>query len=195
MKSKKLPLILTVAAVVYTLLAWLVDRQAIGAGGTMVGLAHINQVLTPGGLNRFWFDLTQVLAYVAMALVFVRAGYCLFVRKKIDFAFFAMAAVAVVLYVVFDKLLILNYRPVIMDVELESSYPSTHTLVICTFFGMTAFVHGEKTWMRWAILGIALFGAVARLLSGVHWFTDIIGGILISATLVSWYVALRGKDQ
>ena len=38
------------------------------------------------------------------------------------------------------------------------------------------------------IAGFTVFMAVSRLISGVHWLTDIIGGILFSSGLVMLYV-------
>ena len=43
-----------------------------------------------------------------------------------------------------------------------------------------------------AIAVFIAFMVVGRLLSGVHWFTDIIGGILLSAGLVMIYDSLIG---
>ena len=45
-----------------------------------------------------------------------------------------------------------------------------------------------------AIAGFTVFMVVGRLLSGVHWLTDIIGSIFLSAGLVLLYAALIRKD-
>ena len=52
--------------------------------------------------------------------------------------------------------------------------------------------------VRRAILGIlvafTVFMVVGRLLSGVHWLSDIVGGVLLSAGLVTLY-ALAVKQR
>jgi undecaprenyl-diphosphatase len=42
------------------------------------------------------------------------------------------------------------------------------------------------------VLVIAVAG---RLLSGVHWFTDIVGGVLISMTLLACFSGVKGVIQ
>ena len=105
----------------------------------------------------------------------------------------------IIMYVIFEKCIV-NYRPVIMEgeTEVEASFPSSHTMLVIVVMGSTFFLVKyfleEKENMKNVILLvriicviIALLMVVGRLICGVHWFSDIIGGILISATLLSLY--------
>ena len=102
-----------------------------------------------------------------------------------------------IIYVAFDKIPI-NYRPLLQpgESELETSFPSSHTLVICTVFGSAIIAWkrliANRTYvqiLKSAAVALMVIGVCARLLAGVHWMTDIIAGILFSFTLVSFYAA------
>ena len=45
------------------------------------------------------------------------------------------------------------------------------------------------------INAFSAFMVFGRLLSGVHWFTDIVGGVLLSAGLVLMYRAMIGLEN
>ena len=82
-----------------------------------------------------------------------------------------------------------------LEDTLEASYPSSHTmLAVCV---MSTAICQLKWKMRdehvsrivQGVLAVLIVLTVAgRMISGVHWFTDIIGGVLLSAFLVSLYV-------
>ena len=107
-----------------------------------------------------------------------------------------------IVYIFFEKVII-NYRPVILENELEASFPSSHTmLAICICLSsllISKYYIKDKKLLNilnkctWALMIILVIG---RTLSGVHWLTDIIGGILISLCLVSLYytMILPNKD-
>ena len=92
-------------------------------------------------------------------------------------------------YIFFEKVVI-NYRPVLIDNILEPSYPSSHTLMsICIC--ISSIMINKKLFRNnladieniISIIVMVLI-IVGRIISGVHWFTDILGGIIISSTLV-----------
>ena len=91
----------------------------------------------------------------------------------------------------------INYRPVLIDGRLEASYPSSTTmLVLCVMstaaMQLRARIRGACLRRRviWAIGGFAVMMVAGRLFSGVHWLSDIIGGALLSAGLVTVYGAV-----
>ena len=108
--------------------------------------------------------------------------------------------VVMAMYLLFEEVVI-NYRPVLIDSNLEASYPSSTTmLALCilptAMMQLKTRIHGDA--VRRAILGIlaafTFFMVVGRLISGVHWLTDIIGGVLLSVGLVMLY-AFATKRQ
>ena len=97
------------------------------------------------------------------------------------------------LYVLFE-LLVINYRPVLIDGQLEASYPSSTTMLVLCVMGSGIMQLRErikapalKRWLNLAMGAFTAFMVVARLLSGVHWFTDIVGGALLSFALLMLY--------
>ena len=99
-------------------------------------------------------------------------------------------------YLLFETVVI-NYRPVLINGLLEASYPSSTTmLVMCV---MPTLVMQLKTRIKnrmlehcltFAIIVFTLFMVIARLISGIHWLTDIIGGAVLSTSLVMMYYAV-----
>ena len=101
-------------------------------------------------------------------------------------------------YALFERFAV-NYRPVLIDGCLEASYPSSTTvLVLCVMptAAMQCKARIKKAAVRRCALAVmtafAVLMVVCRLISGVHWLTDIIGGALLSAGLVKMYSAVCG---
>ncbi|MCQ2558362.1 MAG: phosphatase PAP2 family protein [Oscillospiraceae bacterium] len=194
---------LFLAFVVFTLLVKVVDVKAIGPEGSKVGWAALNgAVAAKIGLRMGWYYVAKVLGI----LTFVVVAFYAFVGirqliggrslKAVDRNIYFMGLFYVVvfgLYILFDHVA-LNYRPVILDaVEgLEPSYPSSHTLLALCVMG-TGVMLSEKylplepEWIgitNLGMLAIAFFTVLGRMLSGVHWLTDILGSVLLSASLL-----------
>ena len=88
----------------------------------------------------------------------------------------------------------MNYRPVLEDGVLEASYPSSHTILsICVcasslMISKDIFKKEKFTKILNICTYILMFGIiVTRVLSGVHWLTDIVGAILISLALCNLF--------
>ena len=192
-----------VAFVLWTVAVRYVDTQAIGPRESTVGFATLNgffHKLT--GVNMTLYTVTDWLGLVpiAVALGFAILGLVQWIKRrnifKVDYSILALGVfyvVVIAFYILFEYVVI-NRRPVLIDGYLEASYPSSTTLLV-TCVMPTAIMQlntriKSKAFRRCIILVISLFIAftvIGRLLSGVHWVTDIIGGALLSIGLVTAY--------
>lgn len=194
---------LLVVFAVWTCAVRFVDVRAIGPQGSSVGFATFNGfVHSLTGVNFLLYSITDWLGLVP---IFVAAGFALFgfvqlikrrslCRVDADILILGIFFVAVIsVYLLFENVVI-NYRPVLINGILEASYPSSTTLLVMCV--MSAALMQFKSLIKNSIfrrfisaliIVFIVFMLVLRLLSGVHWITDIIGGVLLSAGLVSLY--------
>ena len=187
---------------VLILLVKTVDVQAIGPEETSVGLAGINgAVHETTGVRMLWYKITNYLGILSIltAVCFACLGLYQLIRrrslKKVDREILVLGGLYVVLAVVyvFFEFVVISERPIIMpgDEHVEASFPSAHTLLSFVILGSAMIVLGKYVPNRrlcgllQGVLGVLLFVSVfGRLLSGVHWFTDILGSIFLSAALL-----------
>ena len=131
-----------------------------------------------------------------MAMVYSLIGFIQLIKRKslfkVDKEIIILGLfyiVVISLYIFFEKV-ILNYRPILMYGFLEASYPSSHTLMTICLCGSSIIVNRKlfnnkiTKFMNMLSLVIVMITVIGRLLSGVHWFTDIIGGIFIGGALL-----------
>ena len=205
-KNKKrlvLGVSLVVAFVLWTILVCFVDVRAIGPEGSSVGFAALNGFVHElTGVNWFLYTITDWLGIVpiAVALGFAILGLVQLIKRKslwkVDHRILALGVFYIVVMAayIFFEVVVINYRPTLIDGYLEASYPSSTTmLVMCVMptAAMQLNVRIKNTVLRrCAVITIVAFTAfmvIGRLVSGVHWITDIIGGALLSAGLVTMY--------
>ena len=194
-------LILLVIAIVYTVLVKTVDVKAIGPKDTSVGFASLNEpVKNALQYNETFYKISKYLGFLAFGFIglYGLIGVIQLVREKsifkVDREIIGLGVfyvVFLVIYVLFEKIA-LNYRPVLMDGELEASFPSTHTLLALCICGSAIMVNGKviKNDLLRRLLnivaGLLMLGiVVTRVMSGVHWASDIIGGVIISLFLLT----------
>lgn len=188
---------------IWTVIVDSVDVRSVGPNGSEVGLAAVNAAFHElTGVNLALYELTDWLSLIPIACMaaFGLLGLVQLVTRRslmlVDGDLLVLGGFYVVLlaaYVGFD-VLALNYRPALIEGVLEPSYPSSTTLLVlgvsCTTI-MQVNRRVEHAGVRRATCVVlaffAAFMVVARLLSGVHWLTDIIGGILLAASLVLAY--------
>ena len=197
------------AFVLWTVLVSLVDIRAIGPNGSSVGFATLNgYVHERTGVNFPLYTITDWLGLVpiGVALGFAMLGLAQWIKRKsllkVDRSLLVLGGfyVVVVAAYLFFEIVVINYRPVLLDGYLEASYPSSTTmLVMCVMPAAMMQLHARiknHVFRRCVMVSIAVFMAfmvIGRLISGVHWFTDIVGGALLSAGLVMIYYSVSKK--
>lgn len=190
----------------FTVVVKTVDVAAIGPQDSEVGLSKINQWgLDHLGGSDLCYDISELFGLVSfLSLPFFAAlGLWQAIKRKslfkIDLCIWLFAGLCVLVmgcYVLFE-ICIINYRPILVEGVLEASYPSSHTMFSCTLLGSTILALSSllknKTAKLLIAIGLSCIIAttvICRLLSGVHWITDILAGILLSAVLVALYALM-----
>ena len=198
---------LLAAFVLWTVLILFIDVQAIGPRASSVGLATVNGAfhrLT--GVHFTLYHITDWLGLVpiAVCLCFAILGLVQWIKRKslfkVDRSIFILGAFYIfvmAVYVLFE-FVVINRRPTLIEGYLEASYPSSTTMLVMCVMPTTMMQLNARmkqgTLKSCVLLAIAVFEifmVVGRLVSGVHWLTDIVGGALFSAGAVTIYYGLE----
>ena len=198
--------VLVAAFVVWTLLIQTVDVQPVGQNGTDIGFATFNcwfHKLT--GVHMTTYTITDWLGLVPLfiCMVFGMIGLVQLIKRrsllKVDYDIIVLGVYYILVmfgYVIFEMIPI-NYRPILINGFMEASYPSSTTLLVLGV--MPTLVEQMSRRLKNAVLKrsimvfTVLFSAymvIGRLISGVHWFTDIVGSIFLSMGLFYIYKAV-----
>lgn len=210
MKKRSINIILAIlfylAFAVFTYLVKTYDVAAIGPLGSEVGFASLNKAImdsiTP---SEMLYELTNLLGYFSIficaifGLVGAKQLFTGKSLKKVDPDIICLGILyilAIAVYVIFN-FVVVNYRPVLEEGLLAASYPSSHTVLgICVFGSLIVEIRRRiadpaKALIEeiscWAFLCLIVG---MRLLSGWHWTTDIIAGVILSLALIFTYKAM-----
>lgn len=205
-QSKKLlyAVIGTFAAfVMWTVLVRVVDVEAIGPRESCVGFSALNAwVHTLTGVHMLLYVITDWLGLVPIGVAFGFAllGLIQWIKRKspwkVDRSILLLGGfyfVVIAFYLLFE-FVVVNRRPVLIDGYLEASYPSSTTMLVLCVMPTAAMQWQARIQNRVVRRGILFatavfvgFMVIGRLFSGVHWISDIIGGAMLSASLVTAY--------
>lgn len=202
-KNLIITLALIMLFVLWTLAVSNFDVKAIGPKESSVGFATINGAFHDlTGVHMPIYTITDLLGLVPLCFVagFGVFGFVQLLKRKslfkVDRTIIVLGgfyAIVMGLYALFE-VVVINYRPVLIEGLLEASYPSSTTmLVMCVM--PTALMQlndriknkEHRKLISGIIIAFTVLMVVGRLVSGVHWFTDIIGGAMLSAGLVMAY--------
>ena len=201
---------LLTAFVLWTVAICFVDVRTIGPQGSSVGFAAINGFFH--NLTGVHWGLYNITDWLGLVPVFVCMGFgtlglVQWIKRKsirkVDYDIFVLGGfyiVTIAVYLFFESVVI-NYRPVLIGGILEASYPSSTTmLVMCVMptaimqLGSRIKSKALRNIVAVSIITFITFMVIGRLFSGVHWFTDIAGGTLLSTGLVMLYRAIIGLE-
>ena len=192
-----------IAFLLWTVLIRCVDVQVSGPNETKVGFA---------GFNLWFHNLTGVHMTVYTItdwLGLVPIGICLcfgvigviqtvklrsLLRVDPDIILLGLYYILVILAYLAFEMIPINYRPVLIEGRQEGSYPSSTTLLVLSVMPTLMFQANRRVsnaMIRKAVavsvIAFSAFMVIGRLISGVHWATDIIGSVLLSAGLYMLY--------
>ena len=210
---KKRNLIITVlflfSSILFIILLKTIDVKCNAVNQSCIGFATINQFLfNKIGVNMIWYNITDWLGLIPilMSIVYAFIGLFQLIKrkslKKVDTEIIKLGMfyiTVILIYILFEKYII-NYRPILINGLLEASFPSSHTMMTICLCGSSIMINNRlfknkfsKVINKISII-IIVITVIGRFISGVHWFTDIIGGILISIfLLMSFYSILNIK--
>lgn len=198
-------ILLLVGFAVWTFLIQEVDVQPIGPNGSSVGFAALNgwfHQLT--GVHWMLYTLTDWLGLVpiCVCLIFAGVGFVQLVHRKsllkvdLDIILLGVYYVLVIFGYLLFEMVPINYRPVLIEGFLEASYPSSTTLLVLSVMPTLYFQAQRRLTsnaLRQTILIFSVlfsaFMVIGRLVSGVHWLTDIVGAVLLSSGIFLIYKA------
>lgn len=205
---------LLIAFIVWTALILLIDVQPQGQNGTNIGFATFNLWFHKLiGVHMSIYNVTDWLGLVPIfvCMLFGCLGFVQLIQRrslfKVDYDIIILGIYYVVVIASFlaFEIIPINYRPILIEGVMEASYPSSTTLLVLSVMPTLVFQVNRRVENHIMRRGVSIlttsfsaFMVVGRLIAGVHWFTDIVGGILLSAGLFCIYkavVILGRKEQ
>ena len=193
-----------IAFLLWTVLIRCVDVQAAGPNRTKVGFAAFNlwfHELT--GVHMTIYTITDWLGLIPIIICmgFGVLGLVQLIKRRslltVDFDILLLGAyyVVVILGDLLFEMVPINYRPILIDGNLEASYPSSTTLLVLSVMPSLKYqidkrIANPVTRKAIAVFVIVFsaFMVVGRLIAGVHWITDIIGSVFLSSGLFMIYL-------
>ena len=191
------------AFAIWTMLIRTVDVQPLGVNGTDIGFATVNgwfHKLTGVHMNIYVLTDWLGLVPVFVCMLFGGIGFIQLVKRqrllKVDYDILLLGmyyGIVIFFYLLFEMIPI-HYRPILIEGRMEASYPSSTTLLVVSVMPTLIFQMrrriknrtGKRVTGIWATL-FTIFMVIGRLICGVHWFTDIVGSVLLSVGLFWTY--------
>lgn len=196
-------LVLLAGFIVWTILIRHIDVQRAGPRGTEIGVASFNVWFhRMTGVHMLIYTITDWLGLVP---IFICMGFGLLglvqwikrrslLRVDPDILLLGVYYLVVIFGYLLFEMVPINYRPILIEGYLEASYPSSTTLLVLSVMPTLKF-QADRRVMRAVlrksitifVIVFSAFMVIGRLISGVHWATDIMGSVLLSSGLFMIY--------
>ncbi len=196
-------IVLVLVFILWTMLIQTFDVQPVGQNETDIGFATLNCLfhrLT--GVHLWVYYITDWLGLVPIfcCLIFGGVGFAQLIKRRSlfkvdsDIIILGIYYIAVIFgYLVFETISI-NYRPILIDGRMETSYPSSTTLLVLSVMPTVSFQVNRriknafiKNLINASVDLFMLLMVIGRTIAGVHWLTDVIGSVILSVGLYLIY--------
>ncbi len=198
---------------IWTLLIQYVDVQSAGQKGTNIGFATFNvwfHKIT--GVHMWIYTVTDWLGLVpiVICLCFGGLGFVQLIKRRslfkvdTDILLLGVYYILVIFGYLFFEMVPINYRPILINGFMEASYPSSTTLLVLSVMPTLKLQiyrrHTATAIRRISDIFVVLFSAfmvIGRLIAGVHWATDIVGSVFLSAGLfmIYWFSVITADEK
>ena len=155
----------------------------------------VSENIVNDGLTQFMKVITN-LGGVLVFVSFLIVVFLVVSNKKIGFCMFINILIAYIFSVLF-KNLFRRSRPLIMLIEkpIDFSFPSGHTMCSIVFYGFLIYVVSKfvknvniKRVINIILIIIIFLVPFSRLYLGVHFFTDIFGGMILGIVCLLMFI-------
>lgn len=196
-------LLLFILFILFTIGLTFIDISPIGPNQSTVGYSYVNQIVQSViGVNMMWYHITDWMGLlpIAIGMVYGTIGLIQWIKRKrillVDdnLLILGLFYIVVFLIYIFFEFVVINYRPVLINGILEASYPSSTTMLACCFLGTS--IDQTNHLIKNKLFKIVFFAlsiftmlimVVGRIISGVHWMSDIVGSLILSSALIALY--------
>lgn len=202
MKNKKLDIIISIiwlSIISLTVSIKLIDVKLYSVTNSYIGLYSINKLFVftynISNINIFFEIISNFIFIFCLIIILLKLSFIFYEyvkNKKVsktNISFLIHFILMILIWIIFDKIIIINYRPILINNKLEGSFPSTHVMV--STFTLLFFAYNQKNKkiiFYIIITSLIILQSISRILLQMHWFTDVLGGLLIGTLLFLTYL-------
>ena len=168
-----------------------------------VAISHFIMNLRTDLVDR-WMTVVTMLGDAQVALPVALAAFLALAYRKAwaQLTAFALAMAFAEIFVQLMKITMQRVRPINLHTVASSfSFPSGHATMSAVLYGVLAYLvaqdlpkWGKRTTNGIAITLILLVG-FSRIYLGVHWPSDVVGGLIFGASIVAIFVVFLGGSS
>jgi undecaprenyl-diphosphatase len=212
----KTGVIMIVLFMIWTIMIQIIDVRIAGETHTKLGFATLNvwfHKLTGVHLSIYHITDWLGLVPVCICLMFGTIGFTQLIKRRnickveTDILMLGIYYIIVIAGYLTFEMIPINYRPILINGIAEASYPSSTTLLVLSVMPTLSFQGSRrlnnksaKLFLHILTAGFSAFMVIGRMISGVHWITDIVGSVLFSFGLFYMYLGMvdlidRNKEK